>query len=79
MGENTAGDFNTAINEGQYETATKMFEATLTEGKLYAGRYARLQKETTEMSETIFGLKVDGDRLRDQMSDQNKRWQDFQV
>ena len=59
----------------KHETVTKMFEATLSEGKLYAGRFARLQKQTNEMTETVFGLRVDGDRLRDQMSDQNKGWQ----
>ena len=75
LGGNTVADFNTASNEEQYETATKMFEATLTEGKLYAGRYARLQKETAEMDKTSFGLRVGGDRLMDLMSDQNKGWQ----
>lgn len=75
LGTNTMADFKTAMNEGQYETATKMFEATLSEGKLYAGRFARLQKQTSELNETVFGLKVDGDRLRELMGDQNKGWQ----
>ena len=66
-------DFNTTINEEQYETATRNFEATLTEGKLYAGRYACLQKEAVEMNETIFGFRVGVGRLRGLMSDQSKR------
>ena len=49
--------------------ASKMFETALAEG------YARLQKEAAGVNETIFALRVDGDRIRDLMGEQSKEWQ----
>ena len=75
LNKDSLNHFNTAIIDKKYDVASDMFEKVWEQGKLVAGRYARLETKANGLNQTIFAMKIDEDRLQEYVSERDKNWQ----